>query len=329
LQKPTWFLFIEDRESQKIGIGEGSLLPGLSRDNQANFEAKLDEVCHAIEHYQHDYQHALTDFPALQFALETAWLDLQANNGVLFPSAFTEGKQAIPINGLIWMGDKQTMQQQIEDKLAQGFRCLKLKIGALDFAEEYALLSALRQRYSAKELEIRVDANGAFSPTDSLEKLQRLADLTLHSIEQPIAVGQLEAMAKLVEKSPLPIALDEELIPITAEQQKIALLDQVNPAYLILKPSLLGGFQPAQQWIKLAEQRKIGWWVTSALESNLGLNAIAQWTATLHNPLAQGLGTGLLYRNNLPTALAIRNAQLHFDPAIEFSKQTQAFFKNV
>jgi o-succinylbenzoate synthase len=328
-QKPTWFLFLQNNQTDKIGIGECNLLAGLSIDYRDDFEAKLTEVCQRINGYQQDYQHSLTDFPAIQFALETALLDLSAENMLLFPSAFTESKQTIPINGLIWMASRREMQQQIDEKLQQGFRCLKLKISTLNFIREYELLAAIRKHYSADEIEIRVDANGAFKPEEALKKLQLLADLQIHSIEQPIAPGQYAAMADLVEKSPLAVALDEELMGISKLEDRIALLDTIKPDYLILKPSLLGGFQQASQWITLAQQRNINWWITSALESNLGLNAIAQWTATLNNPLTHGLGTGLLYRNNLPSALFIHAGQLHFKAPEDLSHQVHKFFADV
>ena len=324
IKKPTWFLIIKNTQTSTIGIGECSPLAGLSVDDLPSFEKKLNEVCQNISRYQADYLQTLVDYPAIQFGLEMACLDLKAKNNHLFPSEFTQGKQAIAINGLIWMGNKKCMQQQIDEKLKQGFNCLKLKIGALDFSEEYALLKAIRGRYSASDIEIRVDANGAFSADTALDKLQQLAELELHSIEQPIAVKQSQAMAELVEKSPLAIALDEELIGVTDEKARIELLERIKPRYLILKPSLLGGFFHTQQWIQLAEQRNIDWWLTSALESNIGLSALAQWVATLNNPLPQGLGTGLLYKNNVASPLFIHQARLHFDPEKNVSNEWQA-----
>ncbi len=318
--KFSWFLIIQDLDTQKTGIGECSVLPILSPDDRPDFESKLTEVCTNIPYYRENPQ-ALNEFPAIQFGLETALLALKHNNRVLFSSAFTEGQQSIPINGLIWMADIETMWRQVEDKVANGFRCLKLKIGALDFKQEYDLLTRIRRDYDAEKLEIRLDANGAFSPEQALDKLQQLAKLDIHSIEQPIAKGKTQVLAELVVQSPIPIALDEELIGITHIEQKNTLLEQVKPDYLILKPSLLGGFAQTQNWIDLALQHGINWWVTSALESNLGLNALAQWTATLNNPLPQGLGTGLLYSNNLPSALSIQQARLHFAPNVDLDKR--------
>jgi mandelate racemase/muconate lactonizing protein len=212
------------------------------------------------------------------------------------------------------MGSPDFMKAQIKEKLAQDFRCIKMKIGAIDFEEEYRILKALRNEFSASDIEIRVDANGAFQATEALRYLERLATLQLHSIEQPIRAGQWEAMAELCELTPLPIALDEELIGIFTREEKQRLLREIQPQYIILKPSLIGGYSGSEEWITLAETLGIGWWVTSALESNIGLNAIAQWTYTLRNPMPQGLGTGTLYTNNIPFPLYVENGHLGFNP---------------
>ncbi|RKZ39503.1 MAG: o-succinylbenzoate synthase [Gammaproteobacteria bacterium] len=313
--KNTWFLLISRVDQPNvIGIGECGPLKGLSFDDRPDFEAKLTEVCLHIEEYQDTYQDALKAFPAIQFGLESALLDLQAfGPKILFPSSFTEGKTTIDINGLIWMGSREYMHEQIETKLAEGFTCLKMKIGTIDFEQELSLLKEIRREYSAKEVELRVDANGAFSPQEALEKLKRLAELELHSIEQPIQVGQIDLMANLCETTPLPIALDEELIGVTTTPERINLLSTIKPQYIILKPTLVGGFKNAEEWISLANKRNIPWWITSALESNIGLNGIAQWTATLDNALPQGLGTGQLYTNNIPSPLVIQNGTLCYD----------------
>ena len=221
-------------------------------------------------------------------------------------------KICIPINGLIWMGDFNRMLAQIEKKMEAGFRCIKLKIGAINFEEELALLQHIRSHYSSKEIELRVDANGAFSPTDAMEKLKRLSELDLHSIEQPIRAGQWEEMARLTSESPLPIALDEELIGYNTWEEKQRLLSAIRPQYIIIKPSLHGGLAGGEEWIAEAEKLNIGWWITSALESNIGLNAIAQWCATFQNPLPQGLGTGLLFTDNVEMPLEIRKDCLWF-----------------
>jgi L-alanine-DL-glutamate epimerase-like enolase superfamily enzyme len=256
---------------------------------------------------------SLIGFPSIQFGLETAFRSLAADNPfVPFPSAFTRGKKDISINGLVWMGDPAFMRSQIEEKISAGFRCIKLKIGALDFAEELRMLESIRHRFDKREIEIRVDANGAFSPDDAMSKLDRLSAFGLHSIEQPIAPGQNDAMALLCAESPIPVALDESLIGVFSEEGKRAIVRDIRPQYLILKPSLIGGFHGAQSWITLAEEYNIGWWATSALESNVGLNAIAQWTFLQHNPMPQGLGTGALYTNNIGSPLTVASGALHY-----------------
>ena len=242
-EKPTWLLTIE--HNGRFGIGECSPLPGLSIDNIADYErSKLLWVCQHISLGKEALWDELKSYPSIQFGVEQAFLSLETQEeGVLFPSAFTQGKEAIPINGLIWMGDKEFMQQQIREKLAQGFRCIKMKIGAIDFETEYTLLKGIRQQFTPSEIELRVDANGAFSPMDALEKLKRLSDLQIHSIEQPIRAGQYEVMARLCETSPLPIALDEELIGVACPSRKEEILQWIKPAYIILKPSLIGGYR--------------------------------------------------------------------------------------
>ena len=309
-EKPTWLLTIE--HNGRRGIGECSPLPGLSIDDISDYErSKLLWTCAHISLGKKALWEQLKSYPSIQFGVEQAFLSLEAEQeGVLFPSPFTEGQVPIPINGLIWMGDKHYMQQQIREKLSQGFHCIKMKIGAIDFETEYALLKGIRQQYTPSDIELRVDANGAFSPLEALEKLKRLSDLEIHSIEQPIRAGQYEQMARLCEASPLPIALDEELIGVACPERKKEILQWIHPAYIILKPSLIGGYKGSQEWIDLAEKQGIGWWVTSALEGNVGLSAIAQWTYTLKNPLPQGLGTGGLYTNNFTSSLEVKNGGL-------------------
>ena len=309
-EKPTWLLTIE--HNGRRGIGECSPLPGLSIDDISDYErSKLLWTCAHISLGKEALWEQLKSYPSIQFGVEQAFLSLEAEQeGVLFPSPFTEGQVPIPINGLIWMGDKHYMQQQIREKLSQGFHCIKMKIGAIDFETEYALLKGIRQQYTPSDIELRVDANGAFSPLEALEKLKRLSDLEIHSIEQPIRAGQYEQMARLCEASPLPIALDEELIGVACPERKKEILQWIRPAYIILKPSLIGGYRGSEEWIDLAEKQGIGWWVTSALEGNVGLSAIAQWTYTLKNPLPQGLGTGGLYTNNFTSSLEVKNGGL-------------------
>lgn len=311
--KETFFLVIEQEE--KKGIGECNLFRGLSADNVPDYEAKLQWVEQHLHLGEKALLEELKTFPSIQFGVEQAFRSVVAPHWYeLFPSNFTKGKDAIPINGLIWMGSPDFMKTQIKEKLAQGFRCIKMKIGAIDFEEEYRILKALRNEFSASDIEIRVDANGAFQANEALRYLERLATLQLHSIEQPICAGQWEAMAELCEQTPLPIALDEELIGIFTREEKQRLLREIQPQYIILKPSLIGGYSGSEEWITLAETLGIGWWVTSALESNIGLNAIAQWTYTLRNPMPQGLGTGALYTNNLPFPLYVENGHLGFNP---------------
>ena len=309
-EKPTWLLTIE--HNGRRGIGECSPLPGLSIDDISDYErSKLLWTCAHISLGKKALWEQLKSYPSIQFGVEQAFLSLEAEQeGVLFPSPFTEGQVPIPINGLIWMGDKHYMQQQIREKLSQGFHCIKMKIGAIDFETEYQLLKNIRQEYAPSDIELRVDANGAFSPLEALEKLKRLSGLEIHSIEQPIRAGQYEQMARLCEASPLPIALDEELIGVACPERKKEILQWIRPAYIILKPSLIGGYRGSEEWIDLAEKQGIGWWVTSALEGNVGLSAIAQWTYTLKNPLPQGLGTGSLYTNNFPSSLEVKNGGL-------------------
>ena len=311
--KETFFLVIEQEE--KKGIGECNLFRGLSADDVPDYEAKLQWVEQHLHLGEKALLEELKTFPSIQFGVEQAFRSVVAPHWYeLFPSNFTKGKDAIPINGLIWMGSPDFMKAQIKEKLAQGFRCIKMKIGAIDFEEEYRILKALRNEFSASDIEIRVDANGAFQANEALRYLERLATLQLHSIEQPIRAGQWEAMAELCEQTPLPIALDEELIGISTREEKQRLLREIQPQYIILKPSLIGGYSGSEEWITLAETLGIGWWVTSALESNIGLNAIAQWTYTLRNPMPQGLGTGTLYTNNIPFPLYVENGHIGFNP---------------
>ncbi|OAB78617.1 o-succinylbenzoate synthase [Cochleicola gelatinilyticus] len=309
--KETWFLIL--KEGTRLGIGECGILRGLSVDDRPDYEAKLQWVCDNIQLGFQQLYEALSEFPSLQFGVEMAFRSLASDSPFnLFPSAFTEHKAAIPINGLVWMGEADFMKQQISEKIAAGFTCIKMKIGAIDFETELQLLKMIRREYSPTDIELRVDANGAFSPSEAIEKLKVLSELHLHSIEQPIQPGQWSKMALLCENTPLPIALDEELIGVFSEEKKQALLTEIQPQYIILKPSLIGGFQGADQWIRLAEQSGIGWWITSALESNIGLNAISQYTFTKNSILPQGLGTGSLFTNNIPSPLAVRNGTLEY-----------------
>ncbi|MFK8005117.1 MAG: o-succinylbenzoate synthase [Saprospiraceae bacterium] len=314
--KESWFIVLKNEKTWQWGIGECGLLKGLSADDRPGYEKKLKEVCENISNLNYWLDIGLLEFPSIQFGLEMAWRSYQSEDKFqLFPSEFTEGKKSIPINGLVWMGEEDFMRQQIEDKINQGFDCVKMKIGAIDFDTEIKLLKNIRKRFSKNEIEIRVDANGAFQPgEDALQKLNTLAKLDIHSIEQPIKQGQIEEMEDLCCKTPLPIALDEELIGVFKKEEKEELITFIQPQYIILKPSFVGGFKGSQEWIDAATRYDIPWWITSALESNVGLNAIAQWTFSLNNPMHQGLGTGGLYTNNFPSPLFVEQGALHFNP---------------
>ncbi|MDO6812140.1 o-succinylbenzoate synthase [Tenacibaculum soleae] len=311
--KETWFITLKKQD--EIGFGECGLFRGLSIDDTPDYEQKLQWVCQNINLGLENLLIATIHYPSIQFGLEQAFLSLEAKNPFkLFPSDFTAGKQNIAINGLIWMGDKSFMQQQIKDKLAQGFSTIKMKIGAIDFDTEINLLKSIRKEFSSKEITLRVDANGGFTPKNALEKLQRLAALDIHSIEQPIKQGQWQEMAALCEKTPLPIALDEELIGVFTSEEKEKCIQTIQPQYIILKPSLVGGFKGSNEWISIAKKYNADNWITSALESNIGLNAIAQWTHVLNTKLPQGLGTGSLFTNNFESPLEVLNGSLAYNP---------------
>lgn len=312
-QKKTYFITIENEG--KTGIGEAALFEGLSYDDRPDYEEKLQWVCEHIHFGKEILLQEAKDYPSIQFGLETAFLSLKSKNKFeLFPSKFTSGEDAIKINGLIWMGDKAFMKAQIQDKIQQGFSCVKMKIGAIDFQAELELLKYIRQEFSADDIELRVDANGAFSPKAALEKLKQLSDFNLHSIEQPIKQGQWQEMAKLCEASPLPIALDEELIGLMDVTKRKKMLLTIQPQYIILKPALVGGLIESKKWNGLANELNIGNWITSALESNIGLNAIAQFTYTLNSKMPQGLGTGSLFSNNIESPLEVVGEELTYNP---------------
>ena len=313
-EKETWFLLLE--ENGKTGIGECGILRSLSVDDRPDYEEKLNWVCENIHLGKDQLLDELIHFPSIQFGVETAFLSLVSKTPFdLFPSEFTQGKKTMQINGLVWMGEEDFMKTQIEEKLAEGFTCIKLKIGAIDFKRELELLRFIRQNFDASKIEIRVDANGAFKPDDALEKMQQLAQFNLHSIEQPIKANQVSRMRLLCKNSPFPIALDEELIGVYDIESKHELLEKIKPHYIILKPSLIGGFKGTLEWVSVAEKLNIGWWITSALESNIGLNAITQFTYTLKSNLPQGLGTGGLYTNNFDCPLEISKGQIQYNPS--------------
>ncbi|MGM9868959.1 MAG: o-succinylbenzoate synthase [Sodaliphilus sp.] len=306
-----WLLYASD--GSRTGVGECAPLPKLSCDDIPDYEAVLRNFCRQVEASGTIPYDELEPYPSMRFGLETALAALNHPDGVIFPTPFSRGEEGIPINGLVWMGTHDEMMQRMEEKLALGFRCVKLKIGAIDFAKELDLIQHIRRHFSPEQVEIRVDANGGFSPDVALERLCLLAAYQIHSIEQPIMAHQWEAMAHLCRLSPLPIALDEELIGVNSLDEKIRLLDTIKPRYIILKPSLHGGMAGTMQWIALARERGIGSWITSALESNVGLNAIAQLAAHVYGPaitMPQGLGTGMLFTDNIPMPLKIKNDSL-------------------
>lgn len=310
--KETYFIRLH-KDGQE-GIGECGLFRGLSADDVPDYEEKLQWVCNHIQRGEEALLSELRAYPSIQFGLEQAFLSLKCEKSFeLFQTPFSQNNAPIPINGLIWMGDSGFMQRQIEEKLALGFTTIKLKIGAIDFEKECKLLAGIRSQFSAEEIELRVDANGAFTPENALEKLKRLSEFELHSIEQPIKQGQLKEMQDLCKTTPLPIALDEELIGVFEKEDKFSLLETIRPQYIILKPSLVGGIQGSNEWIAYAEQLGVGWWITSALESNIGLNAIAQWTSSLDVTMPQGLGTGGLFVNNIPAPLRVEEGGLYYD----------------
>jgi len=312
-QKETYFLII--KSGDLIGVGECGVFRGLSCDDRPDYEEKLAWLCKHIHWGFEKLYPELIEFPSIQFGLEQAFLSLKAKNSFeLFPSEFSGGKDHISINGLIWMGDEQFMKEQISEKLEAGFTTLKMKIGAIDFRTELDILQSIRKDYSPSQLELRVDANGAFTEKDAMSKLRQLATFEIHSIEQPVKAGQWGLMTDLCKVSPIPIALDEELIGILRAEEKRAMLKKIQPQFIILKPSLIGGFQGSKDWIEIAEDLGIGWWITSALESNIGLNAIAQFCYTLKNVMPQGLGTGSLFDNNINSPLYVSEGALHYDP---------------
>ena len=314
--RTVWYLVAWRSERPEVkGIGEAALFPGHSKEFPADVKTKLLELCADTSNWEVRLNDDLEGVPSVRFAVEQCLRDLDASGSkVLYPSAFTLGRQSIPINGLVWMGDKSTMKQRIRQQIDAGFTTVKMKIGAIGIEEELDLLKSVRSEFSAKDIALRVDANGAFDARTVMDVLDRLADLQVESIEQPVAPGLYEVMSQLCERSPIPIALDEELIGLNSRQSKIDLLDGVKPRFIVVKPSLVGGWAASEEWVDLAKERSIGWWVTSALESNLGLNAIAQWVATLNVTTPQGLGTGNVYANNIPSPLRAAKGELRYLP---------------
>jgi len=314
--RTVWYLIAwhADRPGIK-GIGEAALFPGHSAESPEQVRMKLGELCARTSDWEHRLNTDLVAVPSVRFAVEQVLKDLKVGDTkLLFPSTFTIGQSGIPINGLVWMGDKDTMRKRLREQIEGGNRCIKMKIGALGLYDELELLKSVRSEFSASDIALRVDANGAFNARNAMEILQQLADLEIESIEQPIPPGQYEAMSELCSVSPVPIALDEDLIGVNHRDAKIELLETVKPQHIVIKPSLVGGWAAAQEWIDLAQARKIGWWITSALESSIGLNAIAQWVATLNITVPQGLGTGKVYQNNVPSPLETEGGALWYRP---------------
>ncbi len=316
-EKPSWFLYLINKENGNSGIGEISVVPDLSSDYTSDFEEKLNDVVNQINKHSLPDREFMQAFPSINFGIETALLDAANGGGhILFSSGFTEGRHGIPINGLIWMGPADEMIKQVKKKIEEGFNCLKLKIGALNFDMELELLKKIRGEFLTEKIEIRLDANGSFSAEEATEKLKRLSEFNIHSLEQPIQPGQWNKMAEICSYSPIDIALDEELIGISNSELACKMLREINPKFIILKPSLLGGFEKSTKWIEIAEENNICWWITSALESNIGLNAIAQWVFTLNNSMVHGLGTGQIYINNFYSPLQLKGAELWHNPMV-------------
>lgn len=328
--KDSLFIKVSQAYQTKLyGIGECAPLKGLSLDDRDDLEEILKKICTKLsgskwepkseeEIFQWVQENIDKNLPSVRFGMETALLDAYYyGKRKILSNPWSEAPhQPISINGLAWMGDKAWMLEQVRKKLEEGFSCIKIKIGAIDFEQEMKLLAYIRDHYAADQITIRVDANGAFTAKDVYQKLERLSNYDVHSIEQPIAVGQHQLMRELCAQSPVAIALDEELIGVLDMKDKVELLEKIKPSYIIIKPTLLGGIEASRDWIKLAEERNIGWWITSALESNIGLNAIAQYTATYDLKIPQGLGTGQLYHNNFSSPLKIDSGHLYHDTGV-------------
>lgn len=307
--KETFILKIN--EDDEVGVGECAIFRGLSSDDVPDYEEKLNWLIDNINEDKNLIEKELKNYPSILFGYEQAILNLENRGNIYFPSEFTKGQASMKINGLIWMGSVEFMQEQIQEKLANGFSCIKLKIGT-DWNSERAILKEIRKKFPADKIELRVDANGGFSFEEAPKVLQELADLEIHSIEQPIKAGNRNQMSELCKSTPFPIALDEELIGVNDFEGKKRLLEEIKPQYIILKPALVGGFKGSDEWIRLAENLGIGWWITSALESNIGLNAIAQYTFTKNSKMPQGLGTGSLFTNNFKSSLDLKGENLYF-----------------
>lgn len=316
-EKPTFLIKVYDEnDPSHFGIGEAAVFPGLSPEADGNYVWKLTEL---LANVAIGRETDLSRHSSIQFGLEQAILDFSNGcKGIYFTSDFTQGNESILINGLVWMGDFDKMMERLEAKIKQGYRCIKIKIGAIEWNNEIEMIRFIRKSFDETQLMIRVDANGGLEFKECLDKLEQLANLKVHSIEQPIKAGNPRDMAYLCKETPVPIALDEELIGKGNNQERIAVLDEINPQYIILKPALCGGFSGATEWIEEASKRNIGWWITSALESNVGLNAIAQFAASMKAQGPQGLGTGNLFTNNFETPITLTGDRLNYNPYIPF-----------
>lgn len=324
--RTSWFIKVWDESKSGIyGIGECAPLPGLSIDAKPDYEEVLQRVIDAIPSLSLRSNSLLKDirtlvptgYPSIVFGLETAMIDLR-NGGdrIIFKNSFIESKP-IPINGLVWMGDLDVMLQQASIKIDDGFRCIKIKVGGLNFEKECDILHYIRKKYFREDIELRLDANGSFKPEEALYKLNDLSRFKIQSIEQPIKPGRPE-MEELCRKSPIPIVLDEELIGVESVEDKKKLLESIKPQFIIIKPSLIGGIQSSEEWISIAESQGINWWMTSALESNIGLNAICQFTANYQVNIPQGLGTGTLYDDNFQSPLEVVKGEIVFNPKLSW-----------
>ena len=319
-ERRLWYIIIYGTHEGRrfTGVGECAPLFDLSCDYDAGYEAGLHEAARQVEARGGDALAALRCKPSVLFGFETAMLSaaasLRGDYRRLFDTPFTDGGEGIAINGLVWMGRHEEMLARMEEKLEKGFSCVKLKIGAIDFAAELDLIRRLRARFSQESVTLRVDANGAFAPQEALQKLELLARYGIHSIEQPIRAGQWQEMARLCRQTPLPIALDEELIGVNMPDMKEQVLNIIKPSYIVIKPSLHGGMKGTREWVEIARDKGIGSWITSALESNVGLNAVAQLAADIYGTgdkmMAQGLGTGQLFTDNIPMPLEVRGERL-------------------
>ncbi len=314
-ERKSWMLeMTNDDMPGRKGIGECAPLPELSCDDIPEYEKTLRAVCDRFEQEGAIDYPMMRPYPSMLFGLETALLNLQSGSDILFDNDFSRGKVGITINGLVWMGDYDTMLRRIEEKLQQGFHCIKLKIGAIEFEKELDMVKHIRERFSHHEVQLRVDANGGFTFDEALYKLELLAQYAIHSIEQPIKAKQWGYMAELCRESPLPIALDEELIGINIPEMKAHVLNIIKPAYIVLKPSLHGGMKGVREWVDIANRQGIRSWITSALESNVGLNAVAQLAADIYGTsgiMPQGLGTGQLFTDNIPMRLEMKGEKIY------------------